>query len=340
MLADCDLRRQSRRHGRIWHGNQFWAYLGTQFGAIIHYLQLCVWPHPLVFDYGSNIAHSFWGIVPYAIVVVLLGAATMAALWHWPKVGFLGAWFFTILAPTSSVVPVTTQTIAEHRMYLPLAAVLTGLVVGGGLVGQRLVRHSTISLRTWRLAGWRLSGIGRHCLWNPHILAHRRLPKPAGVWTDAAAKVPRNVGPTTMLARLGPVSAAAEEAIPRFEKAVDLDPDYAAAHVNLGVALDGRGQSTGQSPITTGRWKSEPTLELAHNNLGVSLAKRPNGPGYRRISRRPSRSIQGMRKPMATRVGSSRPRPGGRGHSQVSDGSRPCRATGRTRFGRHPTRAN
>ena len=78
-------------------------------------------------------------IVPCAVVVGLLGLATLVALWRWPKVGFLGAWFFAILAPTSSIIPVATQTIAEHRMYLPLAAVVTGLVVGCCLAGRWLV---------------------------------------------------------------------------------------------------------------------------------------------------------------------------------------------------------
>ena len=31
-----------------------WAYLCTQFGAIVHYLKLCLWPHPLLFDYGRT----------------------------------------------------------------------------------------------------------------------------------------------------------------------------------------------------------------------------------------------------------------------------------------------
>ena len=119
-------------------GISWWAYLCTQFGAIVHYLRLCAWPHPLLLDYGHGTAHGVGEILPYAIVLGLLGAATVAALCRWPKVGFLGAWFFAILAPTSSVVPVATQTVAEHRMYLPLAAVLTGLVVGGCFVGRRL----------------------------------------------------------------------------------------------------------------------------------------------------------------------------------------------------------
>ena len=37
--------------------------------------------------------------------------------------GFLGAWFFLILAPTSSFRQ-ASEVVAERRMYLPLAAVV------------------------------------------------------------------------------------------------------------------------------------------------------------------------------------------------------------------------
>ncbi len=119
-------------------GVPWWPYLCTQFGAIVHYLRLCAWPYPLVMDYGPVLAKQASEIVPYAVVLALLGLATLAALWRWPKIGFLGAWFFLILAPTSSVVPVATQTIAEHRMYLPLAAVLTAVALAAYSLGQFL----------------------------------------------------------------------------------------------------------------------------------------------------------------------------------------------------------
>ena len=108
-----------------------WAYLCTQFGAILHYVRLCFWPHPLLFDYGQDTVPLTLAILPDAILVALLGLATLVALWRWPKIGFLGAWFFAILAPTLSVLPVATQVVAEHRMYLPLAAVLTAVALAG-----------------------------------------------------------------------------------------------------------------------------------------------------------------------------------------------------------------
>ena len=62
---------------------------------------------------------------------------------------FLGAAFFLILAPTSSVLPIVTEVAAEHRMYLPLAAVAV-LAAGvlarfdGGAPMTALVKHKQI----------------------------------------------------------------------------------------------------------------------------------------------------------------------------------------------------
>jgi len=43
--------------------------------------------------------------------------------------GILGAWFFVILAPTSSFVGGTRQMLAEHRMYLSLVALAVGVAL-------------------------------------------------------------------------------------------------------------------------------------------------------------------------------------------------------------------
>lgn len=97
---------------------------------MVLYLKLAIWPHPLVLDYGTDVVHNITWILPHALMLAVLGAGTAVALWRWPVVGFAGAWFFLILAPTSRIVPLTGQPMAEHRMYLPLAAVIGFVVLG------------------------------------------------------------------------------------------------------------------------------------------------------------------------------------------------------------------
>ena len=97
-------------------------YLFTQPGVILHYLRLSGWPTGQALDYIDwPLAREAGDWLPQGLAIVALLGATAWALWQrwWP--GFLGAWFFCILGPTSSIVPIADVAF-EHRMYLPLAA--------------------------------------------------------------------------------------------------------------------------------------------------------------------------------------------------------------------------
>ena len=107
----------------------WFEYACSQPGVILHYLRLVFWPQPLLLDYGWPPARTLGDILPGAMVVAGLLAATGYAFWRSPAWGLLGAWFFLILAPTSSIMPLADLAF-EHRMYLPLAAVAIAVVLG------------------------------------------------------------------------------------------------------------------------------------------------------------------------------------------------------------------
>ena len=130
-----------------------WSYLRTQAGVIVHYLRLAFWPRPLVFQYGWLPAESWRAVLPQALLLGSLGAASGVALIRRKPIGLLGAWFFLILAPSSSLVPIATEVAAEHRMYLPLAAVVT-VVVLGVFTAWRRVRKPTPEASVGLYAGW------------------------------------------------------------------------------------------------------------------------------------------------------------------------------------------
>lgn len=107
------------------------TYLLNQPAMLVRYLKLTFWPHGLVLDYGVPRVVSWNDILPDALMILALLAATLF-LWrrHRP-LAFLGTWFFVTLAPTSSVVPIATEVGAERRMYLPLIAIVVGFVTAG-----------------------------------------------------------------------------------------------------------------------------------------------------------------------------------------------------------------
>ena len=108
-----------------------WDYLLNQAVMIARYLCLAVWPRGLVVNYGPPVSYRLADVWWQAAMVIGLVAATLAAFRWRPALGFLGAWVFITLAPTSSFVPIATEVGAERRMYLPLMAVAALLVIPG-----------------------------------------------------------------------------------------------------------------------------------------------------------------------------------------------------------------
>ncbi|HUI05922.1 MAG TPA: hypothetical protein VL486_02840, partial [Verrucomicrobiae bacterium] len=116
---------------------RWWEYLATQPGVILYYLRLSVWPSPLSLNHPWSVAWTWTStLLPTAVVLALLGAL----VWAWRRKpaptpasglvwGFVGAWFFLILVPSSSIIPLH-DVIYEHRMYLSLAAVVSVVVMG------------------------------------------------------------------------------------------------------------------------------------------------------------------------------------------------------------------
>jgi hypothetical protein len=106
-----------RQHGvGFGYGVTWWSYGLTSCRSVVLYLKLAVWPHPLVFDYGTHVVRHVAEAAPYALVLMALFATVLITLLRRPAIGFAGIWFFLILAPVSSVVPVAGQPMAEHRV--------------------------------------------------------------------------------------------------------------------------------------------------------------------------------------------------------------------------------
>jgi tetratricopeptide (TPR) repeat protein len=121
-----------------------WDYALTQLNVLIHYLKLSLIPYPLCLDYRWPLVNSFSEALWPGTLTLLLAGGAVWALWRRSWLGFIGAWFFIILAPTSSINPLPDVAF-EHRMYLPLAGVLAFIVI---LIHEGLGRYCRASCKT------------------------------------------------------------------------------------------------------------------------------------------------------------------------------------------------
>ena len=245
-------------------------YAESQFGVLLHYLRLSVWPRPLVLDYAWPVARTLGDILPAAAVIGGLAAVTVYALIRWPKCGFLGAWFFLIFAPTSSVLPIADLAF-EHRMYLALAAVVAALVMGAVVVGQWLVRRGNISRPTSRFLGGALALSAAIAL---GILTFQRnvdYQTALSIWTDTVANAPANERAWMNLGIAQAELGQSDEAMSRFEKALAINPIYAEAHFNLAKTLADRGQLDRAIDEYGKAAAIKPDYADAHMNLAAIL---------------------------------------------------------------------
>jgi tetratricopeptide (TPR) repeat protein len=250
-------------------GLPWWAYALTQVQAVAHYLRLAVWPRPLLGDYGRILAGAPAAVLGDGLVLAALGGLTLWGLAADPSrpenrrraaLGFLGGAFFLLLAPTSSVVPVATETIAEHRMYLPLAAVLTALVGAAAWAIPRLAPGWRPALRAGAGAAALLLALaGALGLTWRRVQAYH---DSRSFWSDVAAKAPENAGARNNLGNLDADENRLGEAEAEYREALRIAPQYDDAQVGLGNVLARRGR---------------PEEALPHYRL--ALRYRPDDPG-------------------------------------------------------------
>ena len=131
------------------------AYAATQPGVILYYLWLTFWPWEQAMDYNWPLANSALDVILPGIVIVGLLGVTGWGLYRRRWYGFVGAWFFVILGPSSSFAALG-QTLQEHRMYLSLAAVILLLVLGGSVAFSKGCWAVPWSVRLCWLLFWSL----------------------------------------------------------------------------------------------------------------------------------------------------------------------------------------
>ncbi len=248
----------------------WWSYLLTQPGVIVHYLQLAFWPSELCIDYSWPAPQHVAEIVLPATWIVALLGLTVWAIVKRPAWGFLGAWFFAILAPTSSFVPLG-QAAFEHRMYLPLAAVVTAAVVVAFLAGQWLIRRDIFSPLVWQIVGGAVvvfvaatlaeGTFDRNLVYKSHVR----------LWEDTVAKAPENAKAQTSLGTALLEAGRPEEAVIHFRKSLEIRPDNAFTDNNLAAALVGLGQLDEAIAHYQKVLEAGPNSAEVHYNLGVAL---------------------------------------------------------------------
>jgi tetratricopeptide (TPR) repeat protein len=285
-------------------------YALSQLGVILHYLALTFRPIGLCLDYDWPVAKTLRDIAPGAIVIGALLSLTILTLVRWPTWGFAGAWFFVLLAPSSSFLPLKDLAF-EHRMYLSLAAVSAVTVIAIWLIAERVARRigetgaapalsaglvtlvlaiaaaALVGALTWRRNARFQSAV---VIWQDTVNQRRDNPRAWNNLADAFinagnyAKVrhccdeaiwlrPNFPEPYNNLGLWYANQRRYEEAIQNYTRAIQLRENFPLAYNNRASACVQLGRYEGAIQDCLRAIELDPQMAMAYYNLGNAYSK-------------------------------------------------------------------
>ncbi len=259
-----------------------WDYALSQPGVLVRYLRLLAWPAGLNLDHDVAPSHSLLepGVLASGALLLGLCAGVGALAWWASRPGrnpglarasrlaaFGVAWFFIVVSPTSSIVPLV-DLMFEHRVYLASWGLVLAAVALASVALERRVHPPARAA----MAGLLLTLLVCAVL---GVALHRRnavWADPGTVWADAAAKAPGNWRAYQNQAQVVASRGDFQRALQLRERALALasrPEDRAEVLRNMGANLIDLGQLGRATAVLVEAEKLLPRDAGVQNNLAI-----------------------------------------------------------------------
>ena len=266
------------------------SYSLSQWKVVATYLRLLAWPAGQNLEWDVPVARSLGdpgAAASGAVLVALLGGA--AALFALARrrqsaggaagrvASFGVAWFFLLLAPTSTVVPLG-DLLMEHRVYLASWGILAAACVGAERLLARLrwppAAAAALVVATW--AALALALHRRNAAWETRL----------AMAADAVAKSPgkarAHVNLGHALAERGDLDGAVREYRLALALVGDAPRNEALILRNLSAALASQGRWDEAEVVLSRGVERDPGNVDVLTNLAIALARRGDLDGAER----------------------------------------------------------
>lgn len=252
-----------QKDGGLADGFPFDVRLANAAVSIVRYLGAFFWPANLAVAYAHP-GHWPAAVTLGSISVLLI--ITGFAVWRFKEqpcvlVGWL--WFLGMLAPVLGIMQSGLQAMADRYTYLPIVGIQLALfgpvssciskhkyprVIGGTLTA---VLGLTCAALTWHQIGFWMNS--------------------RALFSHALALSEKNHLAQTYLATSCTNAGELEIAIKHYQRALELAPNYAAAHYGLGFALEKKGLTKDAEQHYQQAVQLKPNFPQAQYGFGLTL---------------------------------------------------------------------
>jgi tetratricopeptide (TPR) repeat protein len=230
------------------------------------YILQTFWPVRLaiLYPYPRAFAFALLPLLAEGILLVVVTTGVIVLRRRAPYLLMGWGWFVVTLVPVIGLVQVGDQAHADRYMYVPMVGLLIMLIWGAAEILEKLrakklaIPLAAAACLASAVVSWVQVGYWR----NGETLFRRAL----AVTSDNKI-ANNNLGNYLMS------SGRLSEAIPYFETAVRIDPEFPTARNNLGIALGRMGRlpdAIAQFQIAV---RLSPDAPDPHTNLGTALAQ-------------------------------------------------------------------
>jgi hypothetical protein len=246
------------------HARTYGESLRTTLAALPSVARLLVYPATLSADYpvhmpaGVADARFLGGaglLVAWVVATVALARRAPAAAWAM-------AWVVAMYLPVSNLVPLTQFFVAERYLYVPSFGICLLAGLGFEALRRARLRAGALAAATLLVAAAAVRSAVRTRDWRDNLT----------LWSAALAAIPDASSKTH--AELALALAGAQrgaEAIPHFERALAMGPEFADQHNNLGGLYLQAGRTDDAVRHFRRALELWPDNPLIHFNLGVAL---------------------------------------------------------------------
>ncbi len=222
-----------------------WEYLMTQFRVIVTYLRLIVFPVNQNLDYDYPVSRHFFepGVVLSFVFLFLIVAFAIIFRHKFKAASFGALWFFIVVSPTSSFVPII-DVIFEHRIYLAMWGIVMATVMLSYNVYEKLsfkfpdnfkkIKRISMMIIVLLLMILGISLHERNRVWQSKL----------SLWTDVASKSPNKARAHNNLGNCYFIRNDFVSAIPEYRRAILIDRKWHESYYNLAVSLEKTGKAS------------------------------------------------------------------------------------------------
>jgi len=205
----------------------------TEWRVVLMYLGLIFFPHPgrLNLDYDVPLSNSLLDPPSTLVSLIIIAGFLGVSVWIARKdriISFAILWYFGNLVIESTVLPL--ELVYEHRTYVPsMFVVLLAVLAVHRFLKPRWAQVLLLCAVVGVFSVWTYQ---RNLVWQSDLT----------LWGDVLKKSPDKARPHTNYGIALIDRDRVDEAIPHFERAVELAPNVAPVHRNLGRALYRQGR--------------------------------------------------------------------------------------------------